>query len=153
MSKIKGGDMMLFIGGKAIAFATSHTLSISADTQDTSNKDEGGGDWASQEVGMLSWTASSENMFSADGNGNNYDDLFDLMVNKTTVEAVFAMKKETAEDVPEAGWTHLQSTTAPAYSGKVVITSLELNAPNGEYATYSVQFTGVGELKKKTTVS
>ena len=46
MSKIKGGDMMLFVNGKSIAYATSHTLSISGDTQDTSNKDEGGGDWA-----------------------------------------------------------------------------------------------------------
>ena len=46
MSKIKGGDMMLFVNGKSIAYATSHTLSISGDTQDTSNKDAGGGDWS-----------------------------------------------------------------------------------------------------------
>ena len=37
--KIKGGDLMLFVNGKSIAFATSHTLSISTDTVDTSNKD------------------------------------------------------------------------------------------------------------------
>ena len=57
MSKIKGGDMMLFLNSKSIAYATSHTLTISGDTQDTSNKDEGGGDWASSEIGKLSWTA------------------------------------------------------------------------------------------------
>ena len=26
----KGGDLMLFVGGKSIAYATNHTLSISA---------------------------------------------------------------------------------------------------------------------------
>jgi hypothetical protein len=30
----------------------------------------------------------------------------------------------------------------------MVITNLEMNAPNGENATMKVDFTGVGELKK-----
>ena len=144
MSKIRGGDMMLFVNGKSIAYATSHTLTISGDTQDTSNKDEGGGDWASNEVSTLSWTAQSENMYSIDGDGSNFDDLFDIMVAKTPVTATFSKKTETAVNVPEGGWT----ASKPDYEGKVVITSLELNAPNGEYATYTVQFTGIGALQK-----
>jgi len=67
MSKIKGGDLMLFVDGKSIAYATNHTLEINAETSDTSNKDEGAGDWATQEVTLLSWTASSENLYSTDG--------------------------------------------------------------------------------------
>lgn len=144
MSKIRGGDMMLFVNGKSIAYATSHTLTISGDTQDTSNKDEGGGDWASNEVSTLSWTAQSENMYSIDGAGSNFDDLFDIMVAKTPVIATFSKKTETAVNVPEGGWT----ASKPDYEGKVVITSLELNAPNGEYVTYTVQFTGIGALQK-----
>lgn len=144
MSKIRGGDMMLFVNGKSIAYATSHTLTISGDTQDTSNKDEGGGDWASNEVSTLSWTAQSENMYSIDGAGSNFDDLFDIMVAKTPVTATFSKKTETAVNVPEGGWT----ASKPDYEGKVVITSLELNAPNGEYATYTVNFTGIGALQK-----
>lgn len=58
---------------------------------------------------------------------------------------MFGLKSETATDVPSEGWT---AATTGTYTGKVVITSLSLNAPNGEYATYSAQFTGVGELKK-----
>lgn len=148
MSKIKGQELMLFLGGKSIAYATSHTLEISAETSDTSNKDEGGGDWASNEVGLLSWSAKSENMYSVDGNGNNYKDLFDLMIKKTPITATFSKKTETNSDVTEttAGWT----ASKPDYEGKVIITSLELNAPNGDYATYSVEFTGVGELKQVT---
>lgn len=144
--KIKGGDMMLFINSKAIAFSTSHTLSIKAETKDTSNKDEGGGDWASNEVGLLSWSAKSENMYSIDGNGNNYDDLYDLMIKKTPITATFSKKKEEVSEVPEAGWT----SSKPDLEGRLIITSLELNAPNGDYATYSVEFTGVGELKRVT---
>lgn len=147
MSKIKGGDMMLFFNGKSIAYATSHTLEISGETADTSNKDEGGGDWASQELNLLSWTASSENMYSTDGKGENFDNLFDLMVAKMPVDAVFAQKQETTNEPGESGWT---PKAASGYKGKCVITSLSLNAPNGEYATYTVNFTGVGALTKVT---
>lgn len=144
MSKVKGGDLMLFVGGESIAYATSHTLEISGETVDTSNKDEGAGDWDSSEIGKLSWTASSENLYSTNGEGNNYADLFDLMVAKTPIAAVFSQKSESATTVPTGGWT----PTFPKYTGNVVITSLSLNAPNGEYATFSVQFQGVGALTK-----
>ena len=146
MSKIKGGDLMLFVNGKSIAYATSHSLEITGETTDTSNKDEGGGDWSSQEVSILSWTASSENLYCEQGAGDRFDDLFSLMVAKTPIDAVFARKAEATTDVPEAGWT---KGSAPTYEGKVVITSLSLNAPNGEYASYTVQFQGVGALVKK----
>lgn len=145
MSKIKGGDMMLFIGGKSIAYATSHTLEITAETTDTSNKDEGAGDWNTSEINSLSWTASSENLYSVDGQGDNYSDLFDIMIAKEPVQAVFAKKSSTAADVPTGGWT---ASTSDTYTGKVVITSLSLNAPNGENATFTAQFQGVGALTK-----
>ncbi len=61
MAITKGGDLMLFVGGKSIAYATNHTLSISADTKETSTKDSGGL-WQTSEVGMLSWSCSSENL-------------------------------------------------------------------------------------------
>lgn len=146
MSKIKGGDLMLFVDGKSIAYATSHTLEINADTVKTSNKDEGGGNWESSEVNMLNWAATSENLYSLDGEGDNFEDLFDLMVAKTPIAAVFSKKSQNVEDVPTGGWT----PSVPKYSGNVIITSLSLNAPNGEYATYTANFQGVGKLEKIT---
>ncbi len=146
---------MLFLNttGKSIAYATSHTLEITGETTDTSNKDEGGGDWASQEVNLLSWSATSENLYSLDGEGNNFADLFDLMIAKTPIKAVFGKKSSNATDVPDGGWEASNaSTSTPIYEGNVVITSLSLNAPNGEYSTYTAQFQGVGALVKKTTV-
>lgn len=153
-SKIKGGTLMLFVGTKSIAFATNHTLSIQGDMADTSNKDEGAGDWGSQEVNLLNWSATSENLYSLDGEGDNFADLFDIMIAKTPVTAVFGKKGEadSVTNVPTGGWTPpTPSASNPVYEGKVVISSLELNAPNGEYATFTASFTGVGELKKKVS--
>lgn len=154
MKKIKGGSLMLFLDGKSIAFATNHTLEISADMADTSNKDEGAGDWAAQEVNLLSWTATSENLYSLDGEGDNFADLFDIMIAKTPVDAVFCKKSadDSVVNVPTGGWTpQAAAASAPQYVGKVVISSLSLNAPNGEYATYTANFSGVGALQKKTS--
>ncbi len=154
MSKIKGGDLMLFVQKgqtkKAIALATSHNIELQSELQSTSNKDEGAGDWSSQEVGLLSWSVSSENFFSMDATQTTYNDLFDMMIAKQPIEVVFSMKAETGvSDVTETtgqAWT----PAVPKYTGKAVINSLSLNAPNGEYATFTANLTGVGALTKVT---
>lgn len=85
---INGSDLMLFIDStgegtafKSIAFATSHSLSISAETVETSSKDTGG-KWVSKAPRKLSWTMSTENLYSLDGEGSTYDDLFTAMTER-----------------------------------------------------------------------
>jgi hypothetical protein len=79
-----------------------------------------------------------------------YDALFDAMIRMEPVDMVFGLKKETTDNVAETGWTATAgSATNTQYVGKAAITNLELNAPNGEYATFTVQFTGVGALTPK----
>nr|DAJ77706.1 MAG TPA: major tail protein [Caudoviricetes sp.] len=150
---INGSDLMLFLKGtgdtaaKSIAFATSHSLSISAETVETSSKDSGG-KWVSKAPRKLSWTMSTENLYSLDGEGSTYDDLFTLMTGREEIEVVFSLEKDyesKADEVPTGGWTPI---TTGQYKGKAVITSLELNAPNGDNATYSASFEGVGALTK-----
>lgn len=151
MSLIKGGDLMLFVNGKSIAFATNHTLNISADTKETTTKDNGG-KWQYSEAGILSWTASSENMLADSGEGTTFDDLFDLMIARTPITAVFTVEGNSTtaklDNVPTGGWTAKSKT---GYTGDVVITSLVQNAPNGENATFTADFTGVGPLTKVPT--
>lgn len=159
MAVIKGGDLMLFLESgtgstatkKSIAFATNHTLNISADTKETSSKDSGGV-WQTSEVGILSWTASSENLYADAGAGFGYDELFDMMVARKAIKAVFGLEGDSANlndgklaQVPNAGW---KPKTGKGYEGSVIITGLSKNAPNGDNATFTVDFTGVGELKK-----
>lgn len=67
--------------------------------------------------------------------GTEIDVVFNL-------EANYASK---ADEVPVGGWTPL---TTGQYKGKVIITSLEVNAPDGDNATYTATFEGVGALTK-----
>lgn len=150
MSIIKGGDMMLFVGGKSIGYATNHTLSINADTKETSTKDSGG-KWQTSEVGVLSWTATSENLMSNDQQGVGYQQLVDYMIARTEITGVFTLEGNSTnldtsklDNVPTGGWTPDSDT--PTLTGQMIITSVELNAPNGENATFTVNFTGTGSL-------
>ena len=140
--KIKGQELMLFVNGKSIAYATNHTLNLSAELADVSNKDEGSGDWKVQEVKQMSWEATTENLYSVDG----YSSLFTLMTAKTPITAVFAPKTETDINVPSGGtWT-----ATSGYTGQVIINSISVNAQVGDYATFTVNFTGVGALTAYT---
>ena len=140
--KIKGQELMLFVNGKSIAYATNHTLNLSAELADVSNKDEGSGDWKVQEVKQMSWEATTENLYSVDG----YSSLFTLMTAKTPITAVFATKAESDINVPSGGtWT-----ASDGYTGQVIINSISVNAQVGDYATFTVNFTGVGALTAYT---
>lgn len=151
MKIIKGENLMLFMGGKSIAFATSHTLELSLDTREISTKDNGG-KWSEVEAGIISWTMQSENLVGNPGEGKGYDDLVDAMIARQPVDVVFALEGDSTnydggklDAVPSTGW---KPKTGNGRKGKALITSVSLNAPNGEYATMSISLTGVGALEK-----
>ena len=149
MSVIKGSDLMLFVEGNSIAYATNHTLTISADTKETSSKDSGG-KWQTSEVGILSWTCSSENLYADTDAGIDFDKLFEYMVARKPITGIFGLEGNSIGDnkldeVPTSGWTPKDGY---GYTGQMIITNLEQNAPNGENATIKVDFTGVGALTK-----
>jgi hypothetical protein len=141
---IQGGTLMLFLSNKSIPLATNHTLRISAETNDNSNKDVASGIWASSSVKQLSWEATTDNLYSHNGAGS----LFQLMADRAQIPALFCAKSQSdTAPLPESGtWT--PSTTHVQFSGNVIITSLEITAQNGENATFSATFTGVGALTR-----
>ena len=150
MAVIEGGDLMLFVDSKSLAFATNHTLSISTETSDTSHKDVKGC-WTSTTVKTFSWEVSTENLYADEGNGSTFDILFDAMTNKTLVSVVFGQSTGAVVEGSSSnsgGWS--ANTTTNYYTGKALITSLEVNAPNGDNATFTATFTGVGELTHPT---
>lgn len=147
---IKGGDLMLFDStGKSYAFATNHTLTITAETTDTSSKDHGM--WNSIEISKYSWEITSENLFTQDG----YSAMFDKMIGGTEVTVVFGTKTDVqgknVADGDLANWS--LNTTGGFYKGSAYITSLTANANNGENATYSITLTGKGKIEKATTLA
>ena len=148
MSVIKGGDLMLFVGGKSIAYATSHTLTISADTKETSSKDSGG-KWQTSEAGIMSWTANSENLMGNESQGYSYDELFALMIAREPIDVRFALEGDSTDygankldAVPTGGW----KPATKYYEGKALITALTKNAPNGDKASFTCDLTGIGAL-------
>lgn len=150
---VNGKDLMLFVDGKAIALATSCTLSISADTLDASNKDDGC--WQAQDAGDLSWEATTDALYSADasteGAGAVYETLFDAMVARKQMGVSFGLPGNAAQDcqgLPEAGWEEPASSATPHYTGKAMVTSLETTGEKGSAATMSVKLTGNGALTK-----
>lgn len=161
---IKGDDLMLFNGktGKSYAYATAHTLTITADTADTSSKDHGV--WTGNEVAKISWEITSENLYTSEG----FDSLFDDMINRKPIDVAFGLKQQgkadsTVADGDYSNWTPDYGVVVPEngnpeaptknttdqkmYMGKVYITSLTANANTGENATYSVTLTGTGSIK------
>lgn len=143
---------MVFLdsGETSVAYATNHTLTINAELTNTSNKDENnsvsGATWQSQESNILSWEASTENLYSLDGEGNNFADLFDYMVAGDPIQLIMGMASGSTSDVPTGGWSPNKSNVY--YKGNALINSLQLNAPNGENASYTANFTGVSALSK-----
>lgn len=147
MSVTNGSDLMLFVGGKSIAFATSHKLSINVETVETSSKDSGG-KWTTKSAKKMSWNVTTENLYSNDGEGLEYSELHDLLIAREPIDVVFGLEKDTAtkaDEVPTDGWV---AATTGVYKGKVIITALEINAPNGDNATFTATFEGTGALTK-----
>lgn len=146
---INGSDLMLFIGGKSIAFATNHTLTINVSTVETTSKtkDEIGGGWVSNKPQNTSWEISTDNLYSIDGEGQNFADLFDAVTNGTELTGVF-MAISRGTGVPTGGYVPGTTAGQVKYTGTVIVTNLTLNAQDGENATFSATFQGVGQLTK-----
>lgn len=148
---IKGRDLMLFNNeGHAYAYATNHTFSMTAETSDISSKDHG--IWGAVEVSRINWEITTENLYTTD----DYDTLNAAMIAGAPVTVRFGLKSQPSDSslVPADGSTALPYWTSgnTYYQGSALITSLVANANNGENATFNATFTGVGSVKKVTSV-
>lgn len=147
MAKAKvldGKDFMIFVDGKATALATSHKLTINAETSDSASKDDGM--WDEVIVSKMSWEASTEALVAADATADSYDTMLDLMLANEPVDLVMGIPTNITNDgLPEAGWT---APTGKYYNGKAIITTLDRTDSKGSNATFSASFKGVGKLEK-----
>lgn len=144
---VAGKDLMIFVDGKATALATSHRLSITADTSEAASKDDGA--WGSSTVTKMRWEGSTEALVSMDESAESFDKMFDAMMERKPVTIVSGRPDNATDDgVPEEGWI---APTTNYYQGDALITSLERNDPNGDNSTMTVTFTGVGKLERKVS--
>ena len=158
MSITRGKKLMLFIETssnvfKSLGYATNHTLSTSASTIDVAHKDladAGSGKWADEDIDTLNWTITSENFYAATADGVTFADLFGYYAAGTELNVKFAVAADSTTGVPTGGW--VPPSTGYILSGKVVITSIDVNAPVSDNASFSVTLTGKGPLTGATAV-
>ena len=142
------GVLALFIGDNILAFEKSSKLSLSADEIDISNKTMG--DWAGSLPGKKSFTISSDALTTSKTGAYSVEQLFDAFNSKTPIE--FSLAKPKSTDADNFGGTFTPDTTQTSYSGKVIITSLEITSETGNIVTCSASFKGFGALTKTAGV-
>ena len=141
---IKGGHLMVFLNGSPIAFATSHSLSKTLNTQQISTKDHG--DTAAVLPQNISWEITTENLYSLAGY-QALNTAFNTMQEVTIYFGETSYSQNTAQTsiVGVNGATEW-TTGGFGETGKAYITSLQVTAAAGDNATFSATFTGNGSL-------
>lgn len=144
---VSGNDIMLFTyqtdGYKSIAHGTSHTLSLSADTEAINTKDAG--KYGMNEVNKINWEIQADHMYTNDG----YDTFFTSMNSAEPITVVFGLKSEdssyTVNITSDGNWT---PNSSYVYSGQAIISNLNWQAASGSKSTVSVTLQGQGAISK-----
>ena len=158
---VNGSDIMLFIDGKSVAHASSHSLNITAETEDINTKDAGV--YGMTEVSRLNWEVSADHFYTTDG----YTTFFDAMNTRKPIQVVFALKDAATSSPANAEVINTESTgdgywapstayggTSPNYVyvnyyyGDAIITSLNWTADAGSKATFQATLAGQGPISK-----
>mgnify|MGYP003141230894 CR=1 FL=1 len=138
MAIFNGTDLVLTLSSASggteykLMHATSCTLSTSVDTIDISNKDSAG--WKDIIGGQKSFSLSADGLmdFTSTGTTTDPDEIFDQMINRTSVAFTFALGTP-------AGYK---------WTGTGFITSLEVTGGVEDAPTYSVSVEGTDAITK-----
>lgn len=153
----KGSALQLFIndGGSqdvCIGFATSHSLSITTNTNELSTKDHG--DYPAVLLTTTTWEVTAENVYAT----TSMAKLLGYVKNRTKVTVKFAevgnySQKDGAYSYEAVEPGIIDNDTKDSWSigkvigqGKAYITSYSINASSGDNASISCTFTGCGPL-------
>lgn len=150
---VYGGSMALFVNtsgttAQPLAFSTSAKLDVSVATREISSKDHGL--YTERVASKISWNASSdalvtELMTISGATYQTYDELYTLMVAAKPVAFAFASMSGTY-----GAYGATMKTGNKKFTGLAIITSLSLNAPDQDNASYSVTLDGTGILTMAT---
>lgn len=139
------GQLFIFLEDSPMAYAKDASLSITTDEIDVSNKMVSGG-WKGSLPGQKSFSVSSESLYTNKEGQYSFQTLLQKQIEGKTLDFVLGEAK-VSEETPTGGKFELDKTQ-PYYTGKVMITSLDLKSTNGDIASCSSSFTGVGALKE-----
>ena len=136
-----GTNLVVLVGTEVVAHSTSCSLSVSVDLPDSTTKSSGG--WADQIGGLKSWSLTTDGLATVDPTGASYvvGDIFTQLASRTAVTVKFTTVSGSTPVVGDLIW-----------SGLAFIESMDVTADMESPATYSVSFTGTGQLTQATNV-
>lgn len=140
---LDGTDLILSVGGGALAFSTGCKITTQTETGERVTKEAASGKWKEKYVKSYSESISADGVVCTDGTSDapTYDQLKDMQISGTPVDVAY--------NVREAG--SRSGKTAGGYKGKFIITSLDLDAQAGDDSKYSIQLENCGKVEKQTT--
>lgn len=137
------GQLFLFLGDLPVAFATSASLETTTEEIDVSNKMMG--DWAASLPGKKSYTISSESLLTRLDGATSYDQLLAKQIAGETLS--FGFGEALVTEKTNTGGKFALDASKINYRGTVMITSLSLKSDNGQIASCSASFKGIGALE------
>lgn len=144
----KGKKAMIFVDGNAIALATNHKISLTANVLEEYTKDDG--DAPVGEADGYEWGMTSDSIVGDNDSVTNEQTvitLLDTMLAMEEVAVVSDAARPATGSLPKEGWTSADNALEFfAMSGNAYIESLSISAGASGFATSSVSFKGNGEL-------
>jgi predicted secreted protein len=134
-----GTNLVVLVGSEVIAHATSCSLSVSADLPDATTKQSGG--WAEEIPGLRSWSLTTDGLATVEPTGTNYvvGDIFSALNGRTKLAVKFTTANGSTAITGDLYW-----------EGDAYVESIDMTGDMESAVTYSVSFTGTGDLTQGT---
>lgn len=139
MNVLNGVNLILSIGGKALAFSTGCKISTQAETGQRQTKESAGGKWPERYVKSFSEEVTADGLTTVDPDDGvpSYDQLKAMQLAEKPIEARYSIRDGDGRE----------GKTAGGYEGNYIITSLELDGQANDDSKYSVKLESHGEIK------
>ena len=92
----------------------------------------------------MSWTITSENFYANTAEGITFADVWGYYAAGTVLDLKFGVAADSTTGVPTGGWA--VPSTGTVLQGKAIVSSVDVNAPVDDNASFSITFTGKGAL-------
>lgn len=135
-------QLFLFLVDLPLAFAKTASLDISVAEVDISNKMLG--DWEAVFSGKKGFTISAESLLTRKTGQMSYDKMLDLVISGEPID--FYLGDALVTNSTNTGGEFAKDPSKKNYTGKVIITSLNLTSAVGEIVSVSASLKGVGAL-------
>ncbi len=138
---LDGTDLILSIGGNALGFSTGCKVSTSAETGERVTKEASSGKWKESYVKSFSEQITADGVVLIDGTAEipSYDQLKDAMLKGDPVDAAYNLRDGDKRTGKASG----------GYTGRYIITALDLDGQAGDDAKYSITLQNSGAVTKK----